>query len=150
MAQRKRRTETGKKNRIMYFFIKNSFSSLPQGFPLRATWKMGNTVATQRTPSYHMKHSGSELVQTDPGEGKSCVIYDTGPCSYTDSLLHVYSKVWPPYVKRFKCGFRKLLSPPLCISLLHTWRFWRREASRLPLSWLWGTFHIASGVCHCD
>lgn len=151
MAQWKGRTETGekKKKRIMHFFIKNSFSSPTSRFPPWATWKTGNNVATQWTPSYHMKHSSSELETTNLGEEKSCVIYDIGPCSYTDFLLHVSTKVWP-YVKRFKCGFRKFLSPPFCISLLLTWRFWRREASRLPLSWLWGTFHIASGVCHCD
>lgn len=81
---------------------------------------MGNNVATQWTPIYHMKHSGSELEETETGEEKSCVIYDTGPCSYMGSPLHVYSKVWPPYARRFKCGFRKLLCLPsssLCFSL---------------------------------
>lgn len=152
VAQWKGRTETGEKKEQNNVFFHQKFPlfPLPQGFPLWATWKVGNNVATQWTPSYHMKHSSSELEETALGEEKSCVIYDIGPCSYTDSPLHVYSKVWPPYVKRFKCGFRKLLSPPFCISLLLTWRFWRREVSRPPLSWLWGTFHIASGVCHCD
>lgn len=46
---------------------------------------MGNNVATQWTPSYHMKHSSSELEETETGEEKSCVIYDTGPCSYMGS-----------------------------------------------------------------
>lgn len=41
------------------------------------------------------------------GEEKSCVIYDTGPCSYMGSPLHVDSKVWPPYARRLKCVFRK-------------------------------------------
>lgn len=139
-----------KKNRIMYFFIKNSFSSLYLKVSPSEPLERWATMWPQWTPSYHMKHFSSELEETAPGEEKSCVIYDIGPCSYTDSLLHVNSKVWSPYVKRFKLGFRKLLSPPFCISLLLTWWFWRREVSRPPLSWLWGTFHIASGVCHCD
>lgn len=41
------------------------------------------------------------------GEEKSCVIYDTRPCSYMGSPLHVDSKVWPPYARRLKCVFRK-------------------------------------------
>lgn len=46
---------------------------------------MGNNVATQWTPSYHMKHSSSEVKETEQGKEKSCVIYDTGPCSYMGS-----------------------------------------------------------------
>lgn len=46
---------------------------------------MGNNVATQWTPSYHMKHSGSEVKEMEKGEENSCVIYDTGPCSYMGS-----------------------------------------------------------------
>lgn len=41
------------------------------------------------------------------GEEKPCVIYDTGPCSYMGSPLHVNSKVWPPYARGLQCVFRK-------------------------------------------
>lgn len=60
---------------------------------------MGNNVATQWTPSYHMKHSSSEVKETEKGEEKSCVIYDTGPCSYMGYLFMSTSK-YGPHMRR--------------------------------------------------
>lgn len=47
-------------------------------------------------------------------------------------------------------GLSAALPAPLHPLPLLTLRFWRREVARLSLSWLWGTFYIASGVCQCD
>lgn len=81
---------------------------------------MGNNVATQWTPSYHMKHSSSELPESETGEEKSCVIYDTGPCSYMGSLF-MSTPRYGPHMRRGLSAalesYSPLLSASLCSSL---------------------------------
>lgn len=81
---------------------------------------MGNNVATRWTPSYHMKHSSSELEETEKGEGKSCVIYDTGPCSYMGSPF-MSTPRYGPFMRRGISAalerYSTLPSASLCSSL---------------------------------
>lgn len=53
-----------------------------------------------------MKHSSSELEETEPGEEKSCLIYDTGPCSYMGPPF-MSTPRYGPHMRRgggFKCS----------------------------------------------
>lgn len=114
--------ETGGKKEQNNVFFSSKIPSLPlpQGFLLWATWKMGNNVATQWTPSYHMKHSSSELEETKTAEEKSCVIYDTGPCSYMGSSF-MSSPRYGPHMRRGLSAvletYSLLPSSSLCSSL---------------------------------
>lgn len=116
----------------MYFSSKIPSIPLPQGFLLWGTWKMGNSAATQRTPSYHMKHSGSEVKETEKGEGKSCVIYDTGPCSYMGSPFMSTPRYGPHMWRGISAALESHFSSPHCISLHLTQRFWKQRSSPTP------------------
>lgn len=75
-----------------------------------------------------MKHSSSEVKETEKGEEKSCVIYDTGPCSYMGSPLHVGSEVWPPYAESSGGGAAlESNSPLLTVSLCSSLRALKEE-----------------------
>lgn len=87
---------------------------------------MGNNVATQRTPSYHMKHSGREVKETEQGEEKSCVIYDTGPCSYMGSPF-MSTPRYGPHMWRGISVALESHSPFLAVSLCAALRGLKEE-----------------------
>lgn len=67
-----------------------------------------------------MKHSSSELEETEKGEEKSCVIYDTGPCSYMGSPF-MSTPRYGPHIRRDISAalgsYSLLTSASLCFSI---------------------------------
>lgn len=138
-----------KKNRIMHFFIKNSFYSSTSRFPSSEPLERWATMWPHSEHLVTIWNTPAVEWRRWRRQRRSLVLF-----MILDRVAIWFPPLcWLPGMAPIYRGvgvWVQQLSPSHCISLLLTQSFKRKEVARLPLSWLWGTFYIASGVCQCD